>query len=301
MYRRFHDRFGTAGVVIAAIALVLALGGTAVAASGGLSAKQKKEVKAIAKSFQGTGPAGAAGAKGDTGAKGDAGSQGAKGDKGDSGTNGTNGTNGTPGAPGANGKTILSGATAPSNATGTQGDFYINTTSDEIFGPKPSNAGAWGAGTALKGANGTPGADGSPWVVGKAPSGVVMKGTWAIQQYTAAAAGETIPVPISTAVPINPLGGGVLVLKQGENLPGQTTEEREEIEGVCPGSASNPQPSQVVPTFVLCVYVKENTNIVPPSFTGVDLSASGGGAVLNFTSQAAGAAKAYGSWALVTR
>jgi hypothetical protein len=79
MFHRFHQRFGTAGLLIAVIALIAALGGTALAASGALTSKQKKEVKAIAKSFQGTGPAGAAGA------------------------NGTNGKDGAPGAKGANG------------------------------------------------------------------------------------------------------------------------------------------------------------------------------------------------------
>jgi hypothetical protein len=62
--------------------------GGAYAASGGLTGKQKKEVKSIAKSFQGTGPAGApgaagpagpGGAKGATGKTGDAGGKGATG------------------------------------------------------------------------------------------------------------------------------------------------------------------------------------------------------------------------------
>src|SRR6476659_7771345 len=88
LYHRFKDRFGTAGVVLGVIAIVLAIGGSALAASG-LTGKQKKEVKAIAKSFQGTGPAGPQGAPGPQGLPG------AKGDNGAAGTNGTNGTNGT--------------------------------------------------------------------------------------------------------------------------------------------------------------------------------------------------------------
>ncbi|MGZ3764831.1 MAG: SGNH/GDSL hydrolase family protein [Mucilaginibacter sp.] len=67
------------------------------------------------------------------------------------GTAGTNGTNGT------NGKTILNGATNPSNlTTGTDGDFYINTSTFTFFGPKTS--GVWPAGTSLAGANGATGA-----------------------------------------------------------------------------------------------------------------------------------------------
>jgi hypothetical protein len=66
------------------------------------------------------------------------------------GADGTNGTNG------ANGKTILNGTTNPSNlSTGTDGDFYINTSTLTFFGPKAS--GAWPAGTSIAGADGSTG------------------------------------------------------------------------------------------------------------------------------------------------
>lgn len=64
------------------------------------------------------------------------GPQGPKGDKGETGT------------PGANGSTILSGSINPSNQlVGIDGDFYINTNSLTIFGPK--TAGSWGSATHL--------------------------------------------------------------------------------------------------------------------------------------------------------
>jgi hypothetical protein len=81
-----HQRLGTAGLVVAIVALVAALAGGAYAASGGLTGKQKKEVKAIAKGFQGTGPAGLQGPPGA------AGKSGADGEK---------------GAPGSNGKSVV--------------------------------------------------------------------------------------------------------------------------------------------------------------------------------------------------
>jgi len=93
LYRRFRDRFGTAGLVLGMIALVLALVTGAYAAGGGLTGKQKKEVKKIAQQYAGkpgangaTGPAGPQGPKGERGAQGDpgpAGDQGPKGDTGD--------------------------------------------------------------------------------------------------------------------------------------------------------------------------------------------------------------------------
>jgi hypothetical protein len=37
---------------------------------------------------------------------------------------------------------VLTGTGAPTNTTGTAGDFYINTQNNELFGPKPTN-GSW--------------------------------------------------------------------------------------------------------------------------------------------------------------
>lgn len=64
------------------------------------------------------------------------GPQGAKGDKGDQGN------------AGVNGKTILNGTVNPSNlATGSNGDFYINTNTYRLFGPKTN--GVWGVGISI--------------------------------------------------------------------------------------------------------------------------------------------------------
>lgn len=63
------------------------------------------------------------------------------GPQGPQGASGTNGTNGT------NGKTILNGTVNPANSQGTDGDFYINTSSYYLFGPKAG--GIWGAGISL--------------------------------------------------------------------------------------------------------------------------------------------------------
>jgi hypothetical protein len=84
--RAIREPFGTAGLIIACVALIAALTGGAYAASGGLTATQKKEVKKIAKQF-----AGKPGAPGAAGPAGPAGS-GTKGDTGAAGTNGTSAT-----------------------------------------------------------------------------------------------------------------------------------------------------------------------------------------------------------------
>jgi hypothetical protein len=89
---------------------------------------------------------------------------------------GAAGTPGTAGADGADGKTVLSGTVAPTTQ-GTDGDFYINTATNEIYGPK--TAGAWGAATSLVGPAGADGAAGTPGAAGSdgADGKTVLSGT----------------------------------------------------------------------------------------------------------------------------
>lgn len=62
---------------------------------------------------------------------------------------GAKGNQGDQGNSGADGKTILNGTADPSNqTTGTDGDFYINTNTWNLFGPK--TAGEWGSGILIK-------------------------------------------------------------------------------------------------------------------------------------------------------
>ena len=84
---------------------------------------------------------------------------------------GPQGTPGTNGNNGSDGKTILNGTTNPSNiSTGTDGDFYINTSTFMLFGPKA--AGVWPAGTSLAGADGATGPAGADGAIGPAgPTG----------------------------------------------------------------------------------------------------------------------------------
>ena len=63
------------------------------------------------------------------------------------------GPQGPAGAAGANGKTVLNGAVDPTTE-GVDGDFYINTVSNTVFGPKATT---WPAGVALVGPAGANG------------------------------------------------------------------------------------------------------------------------------------------------
>ena len=84
--------------------------------------------------------------------KGDIGPQGPQGIQG---IQGEQGPEGPQGDPGENGNTVLNGTTAPSSELGNEGDFYINTETNEIYGPKTESG--WGSPTSLVGPQGPPG------------------------------------------------------------------------------------------------------------------------------------------------
>lgn len=108
------------------------------------------------------GPTGPQGTKGDTGAAGSAGPIGATGPMGPqglAGATGPQGVAGPAGANGVNGATILSGTSDPTPADGSDGDFFINTASNTIFGPK--TAGVWGTGISMAGPAGPQGVAGA--------------------------------------------------------------------------------------------------------------------------------------------
>jgi hypothetical protein len=121
MLSRLHQKLGTAGLVVAIVALVVALAGVAIAAEVGLNKKQKKQVtsiaKSIAKKFAGktgpTGPQGPAGANGTNGKDGATGPVGPEGPAGATGPTGKNGVTGVTGATGTSGVTGPTGVTGP--------------------------------------------------------------------------------------------------------------------------------------------------------------------------------------------
>jgi hypothetical protein len=98
-------------------------------------------------SWNQTGPAGAPGL---TGPQGPQGPQGARGPA------GAQGVQGQAGPPGSNGNTVLHGSGAPSSTLGSVGDFYLNTATSGLYGPKTSAG--WGSPTSLIGARGPAGA-----------------------------------------------------------------------------------------------------------------------------------------------
>ncbi|SDS50341.1 hypothetical protein SAMN05216490_1271 [Mucilaginibacter mallensis] len=102
---------------------------------------------------------------GKDGAVGPQGSTGAKG------AQGVVGPAGPAGANGQNGSVIYSGSTVPLTTTGANGDFYLNTSTGLLYGPKTTSG--WGTGFSLVGATGATGATGAAGTPGsKTLSGV---------------------------------------------------------------------------------------------------------------------------------
>lgn len=108
------------------------------------------------------------GPQGQTGAQGVQGLTGTTGGQGPQGVAGANGTNGV------NGNSVRNGTANPIAGIGVDGDFYINTATSQVFGPKTS--GAWGSGVSLIGPTGLTGNTGGAGPTGAAGN-TVLNGT----------------------------------------------------------------------------------------------------------------------------
>ena len=118
-----------------------------------------------------TGPQGSAGV---AGAAGTAGAAGAQGIQGPTGSTGPQGTAGVAGQTVIAGKAVLSGSVDPSTSQGSDGDYYVNTATNFLFGPK---SGTWPTAgvnmigpigpTGLQGAVGPQGVAGSTGAAGQ--------------------------------------------------------------------------------------------------------------------------------------
>ncbi|MBS1893718.1 MAG: collagen-like protein [Actinobacteria bacterium] len=265
MLTKLREPFGKAGLIVAIVALIAALGGGAYAASGGLTGKQKNEVKAIAKQF--AGKPGAEGKQGPVGPAGQTGPAGSKGDAGSNGANGSPGAPGTAGGAGAAGKSVE----ARTIATGEP------TQCEEMGGAEYE---VEGSGEAAEICNG---GEGSPWAVGGLPKGATETGSWA---FTGSAADGGVFAPISFSVPLR---AAITETSKVHVVTGATTE--------CPGSVTNPKALE----GNLCVYIGEvegaTYEYIAELENGQFNRASVAGALLHFGSVTDGA-YGFGSWAV---
>lgn len=279
-----HDRFGTAGILIAVIALVAALGGTAVAANNALTGKEKKQVRNIAKKF-----AGKRGAKGTPGPAGPLGPQGPAGIAGPAGANGDAGPQGDEGAPGAS-------VFVEEEPAGDNCEVGGQKLSSPVSGISYVCDGKIGE-DGEPGEDGESGPEGSPWTMGgTVPSGETLKGSWSIGQVNADAADEPVYLDISFGIPLAASPTNVHFFPNGSD-PLFTTH--------CPGTVSDPQASP----GRLCIYAAAGqTNWTVPvagGLAGNTVNAANKvspdptvGAVIEGGTDGAGPASAFGTWAV---
>jgi hypothetical protein len=173
LYRRLHRHLGAAGLTVAVIALVAALGGGAIAANSG---GDNGDATASAKGKQG--PRGKQGKPGKPGAPGAPGAIGAPGPAGPQGPAGKDGTNGNNGSAGATGPTGLRG---PTGLAGAAGD--------------PGPTGAAGP-TGADGATGPAGPTCSESGECLLPVGATVTGVWSFRAINVAKAAISISYPL---------------------------------------------------------------------------------------------------------
>jgi hypothetical protein len=174
-----HDRWGKAGLIIAVVALVAALGGTALAAKSAFTKTQEKKIAQIAKKY--------AGEKGRDGAQGPQGLPGANGTNGGMGDRGENGTNGQ------NGKSVLIGSSAP--GCGIPGGYTIEVAGESSTKKNVCNG--------AKGEEGEKGEKGDQGEAGPTTdvllSGHTIRGLWG---HTDSASGGAIVENIPVSFPL---------------------------------------------------------------------------------------------------
>lgn len=218
-----REPFGTAGLIVAMIALVAALGGTAFAAAK-LNSTQKKEVAKIAKK------------EAQKYANSNPGAPGANGTNGKDGANGTNGAPGSPGTDGEDGKSVALGVATSTHVGGECPD--VGGTTVEVEGTPASKK---------KVCNGK---EGSPWTAGGTlPTGSTETGSWGYFTHTEGNIFEPIsfPIPLPTVVE-----GAHLLFVTGAEQAAETVPAECTVGGV-EGSVENPLAEE----GNLCVYERQ--------------------------------------------
>jgi hypothetical protein len=172
-----------------------------------------------------TGLAGATGATGTNGATGTDGATGATGTgltgntgvTGPTGGTGSNGTNGSTGITGSTGLSVLNGVANPTAGVGNNGEFYINTSTNTIFGPK--SGGTWpGPGVSLVGPAGSTGVTGPTGTGVTGPTGGT--GTNGTNGATGATGAANIAGTVNTIIKFTgaATGGNSQLFDDGTNV-----------------------------------------------------------------------------------
>jgi Collagen triple helix repeat (20 copies) len=185
MFSKLQNQFGSAGLVLSVVAIVLALGGGAYAANHLGASASKAKAGPRGKTGK-TGPAGPAGPQGPAGPTGPAGSPG---------TNGTNGTNGVSAEAG----TAFSGKKTVGSVTCENGGVPVKSASPET--------------AVCNGKNGTTG------FTDTLPSGSSESGIWGQTELGSEITAQ-LNIPISFVIPLKkPLDSSHVHIFEGTTAP----------------------------------------------------------------------------------
>ncbi len=275
MFSRLREHFGSAGLIVAIVALVAALAGGAIAANGGGNGNGEGKATASAKAKKG--PRGPKGAKGDTGPAGPAGPQGPAGANGKDGANGSNG---------ANGVSVTSSIESKGLKCKEGGSKFTSAS------PEPTYA-----------CNGEKGAPGTPGPPGPScneegecllPPGATQTGIWA-----ASSGKNSLIVRTSISYPLR--------LSEVPEYHYVTEEEveQETAPPECPGVFTEDEGFTFVKPEAepgnLCLYERQLFNLNPPFGPGSNFDPRSGVALAFSVSSETEIAVAEGSWAVTAQ
>jgi hypothetical protein len=297
--RAIREPFGTAGLVIACIAIVLALTGAAFAA-GKLTSKQKKEVEKIAKKY--------AGKPGAPGASGPAGPAGGNGKDGANGTNGANGTDGispagTAFAGNANGcqegGVKFVGANTTVACNGTKGTNGTNGKNVEVGSPTVGECANGGATVQVQGEAATKKAvcNGQTGFTETLPAGKTETGVYGVNGFyesgTEILTGASFSIPLADGLD----SSHVHSVSNGEEFNFAT--ESFAPATICLGNVESP----TAPSGHFCAYLGPHSGLLIPAVIirspgGILFAAGKTGATLSSLKAGEGLAALQGSWAV---
>jgi hypothetical protein len=287
--RAIREPFGTAGLVVACVALIAALGGTALAAAK-LTSTQKKEVAKIAKKFAGKpGKPGAPGAQGPVGPAGKDGANGAPGSQGPQGATGVGGATGKTGATGATGSEGAAGESPKAVAT------FTGAEEETLFGTgeHPCNGaggGVYEVESTGESSNVCNGLVGAPWSPNsELPAGAMERGAWGFT--TNESQGEVfVALSFPIMLPKPALDGSHVHFETETNFS-DFDEGGSETIG-CTGTGAVPK----APPGHLCVFKSEYSQVTYGGIYGLGFGpgANRTGALLKFTTTGTAAEPARG-------
>jgi hypothetical protein len=207
-----------------------------------------------------------------------------RGPRGATGPRGASGPQGSPGANGQDGTSVLSGLGVPSDVIGSNGDFYLDTSTYKIYGPKAGGTWSDAYVATLIGPQGPIGPTGSPGLQGS-PG---LNGSPGVQGSPGPSGPPGSPGPSGPPGPPGPAPAHVIVVADDGTPTANGTALLGAANGISGSSATNGYLLELGPGL----YDLGTQSLTLPSF--VDLTGAGEDVTVIESSTASGVVKAGG-------